>query len=260
MQKSGIVEKRSISKIEFSVLDSIHRSGMVIFGARDLERLTGIKRGRCYQIISRMKRKGLISEIEAGKYSIVHGELDILSIASHVVFPSYISFWSALSWHGFTEQLPRTTFVVTTKRREEIEYEETRIKFVTLSPPRFFGYIRSEDVVIADREKSLIDSLLLPRYAGGIKEVAKCLSNAWEEISEKTITDYTLRMGNASLIKRLGYLTKALKLPIDKDLLKLKSNIGKGYSLLDPSSPKSKKYDHEWMLNLNVDIKKEAIL
>ncbi len=251
--------KRSVSKSEFSVLESIRSSNLTIFSPRDIERLMDIEKRKCYQLVYRMKQKGLISEIENGKYVVIvpPPEPDILSIASYLVFPAYVSFWTALSFHGFTEQLPMTIFIATTKRKQKMECHGTQIRFVTLSPSRFFGYTEVDGIIMADREKSLIDSLLFPRYAGGMVEVAKCLSNAWREINTKILIDYVLRMENKSLTKRIGYLIKVLDLPIKTSLVRqLKDDIGKGYSLLDPSGPRKGKYDEEWLLRQNISIER----
>lgn len=257
MKKERNIAKKSISKQEFKLLDSVGRANLRVFSVKDAHLLTGMPRERCYQVLSQMKQKGTVSEIEGGKYvSTIPSPPDILSIASNVIHPSYISFWSALSFHGFTEQLPRMVFIATTKRKRAIAYEDTQMKFITISPSRFFGYTRLEgDVTMADKEKSLVDSLLLPRYAGGIHEFAKCLSNAWKEIRAKALVDYASRMGNRSLIKRLGYLIDTLKLPIDAALTqRLRDELGKGYSLLDPLGRRSGGYDKRWMLRLNLKV------
>jgi len=259
MKKHKIVVKSSISKSEFSILEAIRSSNLTIFSPKDIERLMGIEKKKCYQLVYRMKQKGLISEIENGKYVIIVPSPgpDVMSIASHLVFPSYISFWTALSFHGFTEQLPLTIFIATPKRKPKIEYHGMQIRFVTLAPSRFFGYTEVDGIIMADKEKSLIDSLLFPRYAGGMIEVAKCLSNAWQEINVKILIDYVLRMENKSLTKRIGYLIKALDLPIETSLVRrLKDNIGKGYSLLDPSGPRKGEYDEEWLLRQNISIER----
>lgn len=264
MEKRKSVVKKSMSKQEFAALEAVGRSSLIVFRIADLRRLTGMRITRCYQLISRMKRKGLISEVEGGKYvTAVPSRADLLSIASHIVSPSYISFWTTLSFYGFTEQLPRTIFVATVKRKRAIVYEGAQIKFVTLSPSRFFGYTKVDGgAIVADKEKSLIDSLLLPRYAGGMVEFAKCLSNAWKGIDVKKLINYALRMSNKSLVRRLGYAIEVLNLPVEDTLLQLlRENIGMGYSLLDPLGPKKGSYDERWMLRVNSQIKpREAMI
>ncbi len=38
-------------------------------------------------------------------------------IASHLVDPYYIGYWSALNYHGLTDQTPPAVYVATTKAR-----------------------------------------------------------------------------------------------------------------------------------------------
>jgi len=47
-----------------------------------------------------------------------------------------------------------------------------------ISKKRFFGYVSIGNITIAEKEKAIIDSLLFPKYAGGIKEVRFALENA----------------------------------------------------------------------------------
>jgi len=57
----------------------------------------------------------------------------------------------------------------------------------------------------------------------------------------------------------LGYLLDFSKIKIPANLRReLKQKIGKGYSLLDPIKPRTKYYNREWMLILNVK-KKDLI-
>ena len=42
-------------------------------------------------------------------------------IAVHLVEPYYIGYWSAHNHHGLTEQIPRTTFIATTKPKVPVK-------------------------------------------------------------------------------------------------------------------------------------------
>ena len=221
-----------------------------------MEKITSLERSQIYPLLFSLKRKGWVKEVEKGKYvTTVFGtiETSIFSIATNLTWPSYISFWSALNYYGFKEQAPKTITVATTKKKKEVKFEDVTIKFITLSPKRFFGYIRLEDFTIAEKEKCIIDSLLLPRYSGGINEISKAIHLAIEDIMLEKLVDYAIKIGNKSVVKRLGYILKKLNIEIPKDLEKrMKKNIGKGFSLLDPSKPKTNIYDREWLLIINI--------
>jgi len=64
-----------------------------------------------------------------------------LFIVSHLVVPAYVSYWSALYFHGFTEQVPLITFVATTKKKRPVTFRDFRQRsyrerFERARPPR----------------------------------------------------------------------------------------------------------------------------
>jgi len=80
-----------------------------------------------------MEQVGLVARIEQGKFLLLGLTPErVLSnplyIGCNLITPAYISFWSALHYHGFTEQVPRTTFVATTHRKKEIALREMNLK------------------------------------------------------------------------------------------------------------------------------------
>lgn len=76
------------------------------------------------EIASRLAEKGWLDRLLLGRYLIIPlaaGEESVYTtheylIASHVVEPMYIGYYSVLSHHGLTEQVPRTVCVVSPKR------------------------------------------------------------------------------------------------------------------------------------------------
>src|SRR3989344_9671738 len=83
-------------------------------------------------VIYRLKQEKLIFEIERNKYTT---KKEPLVIASNLVWPSYISCWSALRYYNLTEQLPETFFVITTRARKKrkINMENSKIIFIKVS-------------------------------------------------------------------------------------------------------------------------------
>lgn len=176
---------------------------------------------RVYRLIARLKEDDLITEVEKGKYLLLGLEPErVLSnplfIASHLVTPTYVSYWSALHFYGLTEQAPLTYFGATTKKKRPVTFDGLRFRFVTVRPRKFFGYWRQMvaglPVLIADEAKAIVDSLDQPRCAGGVTEVAKALRTALEldAVQVPTLVEYANRMGSKSLGSRLGYLLHAL--------------------------------------------------
>ena len=256
MQKTKKIKKSSISRNEYIIIEKLRSSGMGVFDADTLQKALGWKKGKIYQAVYRMKSKGIVSEIGHGKYIVpLVSDLDIYQIACKIVWPSYISFWSALSYYKFTEQLPRTVFLATTKSRKTLKVKNIDMVFIKLSEKRFFGYDKIDDIIIAGREKAIIDSILLSRYAGGIDEIFKCLKNGWDEIDKSILAEYAFRAKNKSLLKRLGFMIENGKLDIEEKLLnKINSKIGTGFSKLDPQRQKTNMYSKKWQLILNSEV------
>ena len=220
---------------------------------------------RVYRLIAQLKDKALITEVEKGKYLLLGLEPErVLSnplfIASHLIAPAYVSYWSALHFYGFTEQVPLTTFVATTKKKRPVTFQykgersdsfrDFRFRFVTVKPRKFFGYRREVvgdlPVTVADEAKAIVDSLDLPDYAGGIGEIAKALQAALDRVEVETLVRYTNRMEDKSLGSRLGYLLEALGQPLE-GLIRSASPIK-----LDVSGPSSGETDPRWRVIVNV--------
>jgi predicted transcriptional regulator of viral defense system len=131
---------------------------------------------------------------------------------------------------------------------------------VKLHPAKFFGFIDhwvgSVKVTMANREKTIVDCLDQPRYAGEIVEVAKGLWNGKDEIDFAKMLEYVLCMKNGAIIKRLGYLMDILEIgkpEIREGLLK---HLTQGMVILDPYRGRSKgMLDAEWKLVINVNPK-----
>ncbi len=258
MEKSKDGVKSSISSSEFRLLQAVLKSEATVFSAASAALSAGFSKSKAFQLIHSLHRKGLIERLEKNKYALAffHFFAEPMAFAASLVWPGYVSFWSALAFYGFTEQLPNTIFVATSKRKKSIQTKKFSVEFVPLGSKKLFGYAKvmvgNQQAVVAEKEKALVDSVYLPRHSGGLDEAAKALFNAWQEIDKEKLVEYCLRMGNKSLNKRMGYLIELMRLEIKPALLqKLHNRIGKGFSKLNPAFPKAGKYEKKWLLQLN---------
>ncbi|MDI6768591.1 MAG: type IV toxin-antitoxin system AbiEi family antitoxin [Anaerolineales bacterium] len=227
------------------------------FDSRTVTDLLGLDKMQTAHLLRRMERDGLIARIERGKYVMLgltpeQAFSNPLFVGSHLVSPSYISFWSALHFHGFTDQAPRTVFVATSRQKREVLFRGMAFKFVRLKPEAFFGYRRETlaglPVVIADRSKAILDSIALPEYAGGVSEVAKALHNAVTEgaVDITEMIEYARKLHKRSLSSRLGYLLEALGQPAEG------LEPSSGPVRLDPQKPLQGTYHPYWKVYVNV--------
>ncbi|MEW6048412.1 MAG: type IV toxin-antitoxin system AbiEi family antitoxin [Bacillota bacterium] len=157
--------------------------------------------------------------------------------------------------YGYTEQVPRTVFVATTRRKGSIRFSGRRFQFVKLAQHKFFGYrqvwVGADRVHMASPEKLLVDCLDLPKYSGGIVEVSKFLWRTRDTMDWSRVLEYCTRMRNGAISKRLGFLLEFFSIRPDV-VERLQSSLSAGYALLDPTLPKSGPYSCRWRLQVNV--------
>lgn len=238
-----------------SIARQLRQRDLFYFTPSLLADLFNLERRQAYRWLARLKAKGLVAEVEKGKFLLLGLEPErVLShplfIATQLVTPSYVSYWSALHFYGFTEQVPLTTFLATTRKKRPRQFRDFRFYFVQVKPHKFFGY-RQERVddlplLIADEAKAIVDSLDQLRYAGGIGEVAKALRAALESVDLPTLIEYANRMGEKTLGSRLGYLLERLGRPVE-GLIRSTTPVK-----LDPGRPRRGRYDHRWQVIVNV--------
>ena len=240
-----------------SIVQQLHRQDLFYFTPHLLADLLTLDMAHVYYLLARLKESGLIAEVEKGKYLVLGFEPErVLSnplfIASHLVAPAYIAYWSALHYYGFTEQAPLTVFAATTKKKRPVDYGGFRFRYVAVQPHKFFGYRREEvgrlPVLIADEAKSIVDSLDQSRYAGGIAEVAKALQTALPAVEVSILVEYANRMADKSLGSRLGYLLDVLgRSETTTGLIRSASPVK-----LDPTRPGRGRHVPAWQVIANV--------
>jgi predicted transcriptional regulator of viral defense system len=234
-----------LSKTENEVIEIIKENKLDIFRIKDSMLLTKLDKTKAYNILKALKKKEAIKTIKSGTYAFFN--TPELIIASNLNWPSYLSFFTALSYYKLTDQLPKTMFIASAQYTRQIG----NYKFIQVSKKRFFGYTSYNGIVIAEKEKAILDSLLFPKYAGGIQEIEKAIKKALSELDIKKIIKYALQMGNKAVIRRLGYLLEKNKVK-NSEIDKLYKKIGKGYEKLDPSLQKNNVYNAKWLLNINI--------
>ncbi|HIH43202.1 TPA: hypothetical protein HA246_06170 [Candidatus Woesearchaeota archaeon] len=257
---------RSLSKREYGIVAELASLKLNLFTLEQVSKIFKVKKTQLWAILHRLEKKGWIERIEKGKYMAVpftakDGWLENpYIIASKLVDNYYISYRTALSYHGLTEQLPRHVYVATIMRKAMLEkkIQNYIFKFIRLSPRKFFGFklekIDLQEICLAEPEKAIVDCLDKEKYSGSIVEIIKALNSA--KINIHKLKRYAVKMENSSLVRRLGYLLDLL----EKDSSGLEKHIGRyrpvylSTSLPEKSLMKSRK----WKLIIN--IKEEDLL
>jgi len=230
------------------------------FTIKDAERISQANKDVLKVILSRLEKDGWIERIEKGKYIVIplgaeKGKYTLheFVLGSYLVDPCIISYWSSLNYYGFTEQIPRTVFIQTTSRKKHQEITVFGIiyKVIRVKEEKIFGvekaWFEETQISLTNREKTIIDCLDKPQYAGGIIEVAKALRT--EEYDKKILVKYAKKINNTGVIRRLGYICDFLQIPIHLPEIKTRN-----YLKLDPILPETNELNAKWNLIINEEL------
>jgi predicted transcriptional regulator of viral defense system len=222
--------------------------------------------------VHRLMSKGWLVAIERGKYLIVPLEAgisrkwteDSFIIASALVEPAAVAYWSAIRHWNWTEQIPRVVYVQTTKRKKRLRRKVLGVQyeFVTIPKSKFYGLAKEwrngKLVLITDREKTLIDCADDVERAGTIEELAKAVKSAAVEISWERIDEYLRKFPNGAAKKRLGYLFEthvpSLPSPAHELLESWQQTLSAGVALLQPAGPRTGKIVTRWRILINAEV------
>jgi len=224
--------------------------------------------GAIRELLSDMVKRGLLMRLKRGLYYIIPYEQaadtfmpDWHLLATHLTKGDeyYIGYYSALQVHSLITQPSLKEQIVVAKqiRPSTLVIKSATFQFIYHNENHFFGaknmWIDSfHKVQCSDLEKTLIDCLFKPDYAGGIVEVAKAIYASRDNIKFDKLLDYTQRFKSQAVTKRLGFLFDTLEIEtgISKSLLSMTTP---SYVLLDTELPKSGKLIRRWGIQQNVD-------
>jgi predicted transcriptional regulator of viral defense system len=230
--------------------------------------LPGSKASTVRELLSDMTRRGLLMRLKDGVYCIIPYEQnsetympDWHLIAAHLVNDAkhYIGYYSALQIHNLITQPSLKEQIVVSKqiKPSELKINEVPFQFIYHNEKHFFGakkiWIDSFNKVwCSDLEKTFIDCLFKPDYAGGIVEIAKAIYTAKNKIKYDILLEYAKKFDSQAVIKRLGFILEILNIntEIIQELQQIKTA---SYVLLDTELPKSGKLINRWSIQQNLE-------
>lgn len=251
---------------EAELLLRLASEGKRIFSFKDALSVSDLKSQTLKKVLYRLAKKRWVLRLEKGKYLIIPFEAgplkefteDEFIIASSLIEPYYIGFLSALNYYGWTEKASPIIYIVTTKRKSPLTINGVRYQFVTFSKKRFFGqtqvWIGGKKVSISSPEKTILDSLFMLEYAGGVVEVAKALYFGRGEIEIKKLIRYGKKIGSKAVMQRLGFLLEFMSLSDEKLLEEICSLCGKGFVRLDTVGEEFGRYNSKWKIRVNISL------
>jgi predicted transcriptional regulator of viral defense system len=268
MKENTEAYRKGLGKKESLLLSELAGQNKPVFTAAEAKKVLGEDP---YATLHNLKRKKWILSLKGGLYAIVPLDIGVMGaesfivhdfvIASHLTKPYYIGFWSALNYHGLSDQIPASVFICTTKAKKPVSVLSSRFVFVQLTKGKFVGIektvIEGREVNISDKDKTVVDCLDHPEHAGGIDEVAKAVYFNHEELNFEKIRVYAAKTKSVAVFKRLGFILEATDL-LDKYAAMFESiRLTEGYPALDKLGLKRGKYSEKWKLLINADINRK---
>jgi len=220
------------------------------------------------ELLSDMTRRGLLMRVKRGLYYVIPYEQNAETfmpdwhlLAEYLVQKAnhYIGYYSALQIHNLITQPSLKEQIVVSQqiRPSTIKMKGVPFQFIYHNEKHFFGTKKIwidnfNKVVCSDLEKTFIDCLFKPDYAGGIVEIARAAYTARDKIKYNILLDYAIKFNSQAVLKRLGFILDMLQIEtgIIEDLQKLKTN---SVVLLDTELPKSGKIKTKWSIQQNIE-------
>lgn len=143
-------------------VNTLNQSQLKFFTTKDLQGLFNIKSKRTLEdLIKRLITGGTLSQLEKGKYLAINTQPSSFEIAQFIYSPSYISFETALNYHGVLSQFPTEITSATTKRRTTKLIDGKAYSYSQIDQKLFTGYYKEDAYLIAYPEKALFDQFYM---------------------------------------------------------------------------------------------------
>lgn len=231
----------------------------------------GITPAAASAILARLARREWVSRVRRGLYAVralEAGDKSAVSVedpwllGARLFAPCYIGGWSAAEHWELTEQIFRSTFIVSAAsiRRSADVIAGSEFRIVRVSEDRLSGtemvWRGRERVAVSGRERTIVDALRAPAWVGGVRHLARILSGYRESSTwkSKVLLDELSRHGRGVAWKRLGKLLETMY-PDERDLIAHAHRArSAGVVKFDPSVRTRGRLDKRWGLWLNVAI------
>jgi len=219
---------RSLSPLESKLILRLEWDKQAVVKTEDAMRILGISYDHARQVLHRLARDHWLALIQPGKYELIPAErgeyafpdTNPLFVGSSLVDPYYFTYATAAFYHGLTTQAASTVYLATIHGRpRRMLVRDKEYRAVIQPAHKFFGFTQinayGSQVNMAEPEKTILDSLDRPGYAGDIPEVARMLQRGKSTLDWIKIMDYAVRLKSRVLLQRLGYLLDILNIPLE---------------------------------------------
>jgi len=146
----------------YATVEKLYKSGRELFTTLDLRLIFGINSERTFEdTVQRAIDNRILIQIEKGKYKLSGSSVNDFEVAQFLYSPSYISFETALNFHGILEQFPFSITSGTTKKSCQKEISGKIFTYSKLNKSIYVGYYKEQNFLMAYPEKALFDQVYM---------------------------------------------------------------------------------------------------
>ena len=208
---------RTLSKNEAKLVLDLEWRAQKAVTAAEMRSILGASDGYARFVAHRLVKKGWLQRVRPGLFQLVPAErgpegvsdTNPLTLGPLLVDPYFFSFGTACTHYRFTEQAFAEVYVACRTPKRPVTVRGTRYIFAPVPERRFFGFeeveVLGSKVLMATKERAVLDALDRPRYAGGIREVSLIVGKAANRLSWEKLLGLAGRWDESAGIQRLGY-------------------------------------------------------
>lgn len=219
--------------------------------------------------LARLARGGWVTHIRRGVYLVPPLDAgpnvvvdDPWVLATALFAPCYVGGWSAVEHWGLTEQLFRSTFVVTaahirvrTQRAAGASFQLTRVARDRVESVGL-TWRGAAQVRVSNVERTIVDALVDPAWVGGVRHLGAVLESYRESkgSSAERLASALARHGNGAAHKRAGLLASLLWPDARALVAQAEKGKTRGVVRLDPAVGSRGAMSTRWGLWVNVRV------
>ncbi len=193
----------------YKYLNKIIKSNRYLFSSKDIQEVLGIKSKRTLEdVIRKFVDERILTRLERGKYLLTDANISDFEIAQFLYSPSYISFETALNYHGILSQFPVEITSATTKFTTHKEAINKFYSYSKIKINLFTGYYKEKNALIAYPEKALFDQLYM--IAKGVKTEEYLDEMDYINIDKNSLNEYMVLLPENLKSKISGYIGEYL--------------------------------------------------
>ncbi len=267
-----ITRKIYLGPKETEVVARLSYEKTSVITRKELGNIFNFDYGLSGQIIFRLKKKGIFKFIKKGVYfyspleSGPEGRNMNEFLIPAILYPNgnyYVGYGTMYNYYGFTDQVFQVMYILNTGKQYQKVIGNMSFKMIKISPKRMYGLekikIGDADVIVSDKERTLVDLVYFSKPVGGLKNAFDILKNQvlTKQVDVEKLSGYALLFPNASTRKRIGFILDEID-TAGKEILPLLKSIEKtSLGTLYESKSRQGRINNKWRIIDNASAQRQ---